>query len=1323
MATSPEYTKEQLNYYRICYVTTDILTEGLRSVFKQEWDNRYKATLGEWKDDPKSGMDFYNSESPRNQKRNAHLLVTMTNGVRAQWDCTTLFYAILYSDCIGGGLSTTVKTSVDVLRKFRNEEFAHMPRGFLTDADFQTAISQVRGAFQSLGLSSSIKQIDDLKNQTSFPTEELRLIMNKVDDLEEELRQEKQQRKVLEDQLEKEISPFCVLPPKPSHQVTERNREANEITKQLKQLKEANKNDISYLYISGNPGSGKSQLARLVAKRFFDEAKAIPSAAPCVMTLNAANPDSLLESYASFVRQLKCPEYAVTNTLNSKDITTEEKITNLKTLVATKIDLYTTWLLVVDNVPSMSWVHAYLPEWGNEQWSNGQVLITTQDVKSIPLTNSFVKHFSISRGMDVDDACLLLAMLSGISDCEMGKEAAKTLDYQPLALASAATYVNQVRQKKATSNFHWADFLEKVQKGKRGSTEKLLEESNPSYPKSMTSATSLAVENVMLSDKIIDQTFTLLSLCATQPLDFDIVNNYILKVDEQAEDKESIDMTLKRCSLVIFEEDQDRAFIRVHQVVHDAIKTVVMKDQSKRQMLHQTANAAVTSFSQFIDAFPEDNRQYSDTIHIVPHLKAFITMNESLFPVENAHYFTEKTRLAEYVDSCLKLGVICTEHYEFHTARKYYDNALSRRLRHVSPDHATVASIYDHLGILHRKLGDPNSAKEYHNRALEIKLKKFGNDSINTASTFAHLGVTHLRLGDLEKAREYQDSALKIYLKKLRPDHSYVARSYGNLGSIHKDMGELESAKKYVSLALEIQLKTCPNHTDVATTYSKLGKIQQQLGDLERAKEYQDRALAIRLKKLGPDHTDVATTYSNLGYIHMQFGDLERAREYHNRSLEIELKKLGNDNINTASTLAHLGVIHLRLGDLEKAREYQDSALKIYLKKLRPDHSYVARSYGNLGSIHKDMGELESAKKYVSLALEIQLKTCPDHTDVAITYSRLSEIHQQLGDLERAKEYQDRALAIRLKNLGPDHTDVATTYSKLGDIHQQLGDLERAKEYQDRALAIRLKKLGPDHTDVATTYSKLGEIHQQQGDLERAKEYQDRAFAVRLKKLGPDHTDVATTYSKLGYIHMQLGDLERAREYHNRTLEIELKKLGNDSINTANTLAHLGVIHLRLGDLEQAREYQDSALKIYLKKLRPDHSYVARSYGNLGSIHKDMGELESAKKYVSLALEIQLKTCPDHTDVAITYSRLSEIHQQLGDLERAKEYQDRALAIRLKNLGPDHTDVATTYSKLGDIHQQLGDLERAKEYQDHALAIRLKKLGPDHTDVATTYSN
>ena len=233
MATGLKYTTEQLNYYRICYVVTDILTEGLRTIFKQEWDNRYKTTLGEWKDQPKNGMDFWNGESTRNRKRNAGLLTTMKNGDRAEWDCTMLFYAILYSDCIYS-LNPSIRSNVDDLRKFRNEEFAHMPRGHLSNGDFQTVITKVKTAFHALGLPTL--KINEVQNQTNFLTEELDEVLRKVDDLKQEVnkkekevlekdkevQQKEEQRLALEEQLHSDVSPFCILPPKPSHDIAPR---------------------------------------------------------------------------------------------------------------------------------------------------------------------------------------------------------------------------------------------------------------------------------------------------------------------------------------------------------------------------------------------------------------------------------------------------------------------------------------------------------------------------------------------------------------------------------------------------------------------------------------------------------------------------------------------------------------------------------------------------------------------------------------------------------------------------------------------------------------------------------------------------------------------------------------------------------------------------------------------------------------------------------------------------------------------------------------------------------------------------------------------
>ena len=97
-------------------------------------------------------MDFYNGESARNQRRNAHLLATMQNGNGEEWNCTMLFYAILSCDCLRPSLSATVRMNVDDLRNFRNQEFAHIIQGSLSDIDFQKAISKVEVAFQALGL-------------------------------------------------------------------------------------------------------------------------------------------------------------------------------------------------------------------------------------------------------------------------------------------------------------------------------------------------------------------------------------------------------------------------------------------------------------------------------------------------------------------------------------------------------------------------------------------------------------------------------------------------------------------------------------------------------------------------------------------------------------------------------------------------------------------------------------------------------------------------------------------------------------------------------------------------------------------------------------------------------------------------------------------------------------------------------------------------------------------------------------------------------------------------------------------------------------------
>ena len=61
MASSLKYTEEHFNYLKVCLIAIDELTEVLlKKIFKRERDNRYKATLGQWKDEPENGREFWN---------------------------------------------------------------------------------------------------------------------------------------------------------------------------------------------------------------------------------------------------------------------------------------------------------------------------------------------------------------------------------------------------------------------------------------------------------------------------------------------------------------------------------------------------------------------------------------------------------------------------------------------------------------------------------------------------------------------------------------------------------------------------------------------------------------------------------------------------------------------------------------------------------------------------------------------------------------------------------------------------------------------------------------------------------------------------------------------------------------------------------------------------------------------------------------------------------------------------------------------------------------------------------------------------------------
>ena len=730
----------------------------MRLIFKQEWDKRYKTTLGEWQDTQKNGFDFFNNESKLNQKRNARCLEEIKTGDSAKWDCTTLFYAIRFSSSING-LDQQIRTSVDVLREFRNSYFAHMAGSELSDQLFKVAVRKVESAIQALGL-PNIAQIQTAKISSFTDLWPLSVLKfkEKLESLKADLNRVKEDLTIADEQVKLQIEQlhfelheqsFCVLPPTPPHQIADRESDVATIVNKLDNLRDTNKNRLSYFYISGNPGSGKSQLARLVAKRVYKTTD-LSSSPSFVNTLNAENMETLLESYVSLATKVSCPEPTVTSIHSSDNKAIEEKIYNLKDLIKAKISFYKRWLLVVDNVTILSSTLGFLPELGSEQWGNGQLLITTQDCSCIPPDSSLCCHTSISQGM-TSEASEFLATISGIEDDTTGaNNVAKALDNQPLALASAAFYVAKVRE--LYPHFSWNDYLKKIEEGRLALTQEIFANANQIYRKTMTAAIEIAVTRELNCDEEMKHVLTFLAFCAPQPLRLDILINYVLSVG-RGQDKEDIGLRIQGSSLIIIDKRKDGVYIRLHQVVYDIVKLTVKNDSMNSNEHVRIVLAAVIAFNQFIEeTIPWDWDKLdsvAQTKHFVGHL---ITLSMEIGPKFVPEELKKDQSIKDITLSSFlrRLGRITQCNAEYHSARAFYSAAVKviddTQTREGSRELARGCT---GLGRVLSSLGCHQEAKEHLERALSSNPNELEQDKVEAARIHSFLGEVEHRLGNL----------------------------------------------------------------------------------------------------------------------------------------------------------------------------------------------------------------------------------------------------------------------------------------------------------------------------------------------------------------------------------------------------------------------------------------------------------------------------------------------------------------------------------------------------------------------------------------------
>ena len=700
-------------------------------------------------------------------------------------------------------------------------------------------------AFNSLKL--PISDIEAVKNQTNFPTAEVSNFKAQVANLQSELkevkfdlqaaqntiREKEEQVECLTQEINSKVESFCTLTSKPCHQIIKRLDDVTRIMAKMQELDDGSNGVVSTIYLSGNPGCGKTQLARQIGEEFFKIGSGESEGLTFVTTLDAETLETLADSYFSLAKQLGITEYTLTNLATMKDVKPEERIQQLLCYVFPKIKQFSKWLIIADNVVDLSSVCKYLPQTGSEEWGHGQVLITTQQSSVITTNAPHTYHESLSAGMQPREAINLLEQVSGISNDKQVEKVAEVLEYQPLALAAAGFYLQFVRD--CSPTYGWTNYLERLAKGGREVTEEPLAGRNPAYSKTMTAAVELALESILESDDILRQTFLFFSLCDSEPIPIQAALNFVNNRTSGQTD-ELIKVKILKCSLIMhfYSEHGAPGYLRVHNVVHQVLRKMQLMKVTEH---HQCLSVAVQVFHSLITS---GNNRLGERRHTSVVLRMITVHCKALYEILTNTFAANDVlvrELAPFISAENLVSWLCS------TALVFY------KLSNVPDAILFSTSACDFVQYL-------SSTRE---------------SNVIRAFVLDTRGLTLSMTCEYKLSISYHEEAAKIYTAIHDKHHYKVTTSYVNLGNVYQKLGQYNEAKEFLEKALIIKKKIFgEDHADVARSYNDLGNVYRQLGQYNEAKEFLEKALIIKKKIFGEDHADVAGSYNNLGNVYQK---------------------------------------------------------------------------------------------------------------------------------------------------------------------------------------------------------------------------------------------------------------------------------------------------------------------------------------------------------------------------------------------------------------------------------------------------------------------
>ncbi len=653
---------------------------------------------------------------------------------------------------------------------------------------------------------------------------------------------------------------FATIQPVPSF--TGRERELDAIARGL--------HDARVVVIHGMGGTGKSALAKEYAwrnRRAYD----------VVWMVSAETEDGIIDALIRLGAELD----------PSAGATADRRADAQRVLAMLGGERSRPPLLIFDNVPDESVLHAWTPGEGMRILATSRSSAWAKSVAAIPLgvwPRADGIHYLQHESGRTD-----------LSDLDADSIAARLGDL-PLALVHAAAYLKRTKTVGAAAYLARLEHhLEQAPKGADypravfATFREAIAEAEANAPGSTAIA---ALAAFFAPDAIPEELFrpnTAADAAALRPHSagkqpaIDLAS----ALGDESRVFEALG-ELDRLSLIVFR-PESRTFA-IHRLVQSASRSLVTDRTAWALRAVAAANAmAPLDAANFAD--------WSVSERLLPHARAAL---EEVPVTTNDHdVWRLATQVARYLSA----------RGAFQEAEPFFRRALNVVEALHEPPHLVLALMLNNLGDGLRDLKRFDEAEPLLDRAL-LMTEQLVPGTTTVAAILNNLGGVYEATGRLEDAERVLRRVITIDEQHYGPDHPEVATDLNNLG---------------------VTLSTADRHRE--------------------AEDALRRALAIDRKCYETHHPTVARDLRNLAFAVYNLGRFDEATAILGEALEITERVFGRTHFNFGRGLAFLGQIYAESGRAEEAERYLRYAMPLYEAALDPDDPEVAILKENLAFV------------------------------------------------------------------------------------------------------------------------------------------------------------------------------------------------------------------------------------------------------------------------------------------------------------------------------------------------------------------------------------